>query len=335
MKLQKLLTPIFIVGLLALLQVSASAQTPSAQPSPNANSENLTQESNAAAGPTITATPESGAKPTAAQRNAQTYYYYAYPQERRDFPAYVEAFSTVGLLIFAAIQMWLANRSTKATEAAAKAALDTALASTKAAEASKQGAEASEKALRADRPYLLIKSATLENFQNELDAFQKGDPAWGAPVCSNFGFENFGKSPAVIEKILARLVVTKHRGLLNADDVLTEEPYPQFGEYGACKWVDRLRNVIAVGDMPSAYKRELETRDLQVAPSHLNTETFDRINNHQLVIVLHGVIRYTDVLQRKHETEFIGAFDPAAHRQPTGSFIFEFDDHPQRENEVG
>jgi hypothetical protein len=231
--------------------------------------------------------------------------------------------------------MFLANRSTKATEAAAKAALDTAIASKEAAEASRQGAETSEKALRADRPYLLIKSATLENFQTEHDAFINGDPAKGAPVTVNFGFENFGTSPAVIRKIQARLVVTKTLRPSKSDASLEEESFPRFGEYGACKWVDRLGNVIAVGDKPSAYRRELEHNSSKVTAAHISGETFDRIVRHQLLIVLHGFIRYTDVLQRKHETEFIGFFDPLAHGQPAGSFIFEFDDHPQRENEGG
>jgi hypothetical protein len=51
--------------------------------------------------------------------------------------------------------------------------------------------------------------------------------------------------------------------------------------------------------------------------------------------MLFGYVRYTDVLQRKHETEFRGIYNPPTLEEPQGSFFWAFNDHPQRENEGG
>jgi hypothetical protein len=318
MKLQKLLTSLFALVLLALLQISAAAQTPSAQPQQSAPGENYPRQvspiSSAAPTPTLKNTPT----PTTARGTTQSYYTYYYPEQVGNFSLapWLEAISTFALVGFALWQMGFVRRSTSATETAATAA--------------QKAAEAAEKALRADRPYLLIKAAKLDHFRTEHESASK------APVRVSFVLENFGKSPAIIEKIRARLAVTKTLKPIRADASLTdEEAFPEFGDYGRCAWVEPMRNVVGVGGLSDTYSSELATYRRDVTRGHIATETFNRITAHALIVVLHGFVRYTDVLQRKHETEFRGLYNPPSADQPMGSFNFQFDDHPQPENEGG
>jgi hypothetical protein len=204
-----------------------------------------------------------------------------------------------------------------------------------AAGASMRSAEVAQAALRADRPFLLIEESRLENFQSEGEVFKRGALADGQEVRAIFKFSNCGKSPAIVTKIEGRLFLSKTLQPIKLDEGLDAEDFPNWGDLNV-RWITPLRNVIAVGTTSPPYTLVLDTgRYRGVTTGCLSDTTFRQLSDHKLVVMLFGYVRYTDVLQRKHETEFRGTYNPPSPEEPQGSFFWEFCDHAQRENEGG
>lgn len=188
--------------------------------------------------------------------------------------------------------------------------------------------EIAQTALRADRPFLLIESPKLLYFEPVSKI--RADTL---PISIKFIFRNCGKNPAIISKVLCRLAVVKTLRPISTDAGIEADDFPRFGHYERCKWVDIRENVIAADEKSTPYSVELETTRSDVEKGKLSDATFDLLTKHALLLVVHGVVRYSDILQRRHETEFIGIYNPPDSDAVNGRFQFEFADRPQRENE--
>jgi hypothetical protein len=108
------------------------------------------------------------------------------------------------------------------------------------------------------------------------------------------------------------LAVTKTPLPSALESQLNAEPYPQWGGddmYGAIGWIDKYENILAAGETSTPYMVNLDTTMYaDVAPGTLRPETRTCIMNLSLLIMLHGIITYTDVLQQTYPTEFMGYF---------------------------
>ena len=103
--------------------------------------------------------------------------------------------------------------------------------------------------------------------------------------------------------------------------------------YGAIGWIDKYENILAAGETSTPYMVNLDTTMYaDVAPGTLRPETRTCIMNLSLLIMLHGIITYTDVLQQTYPTEFMGYFKVRSTNREE-RFDFEFKDRKLREEE--
>jgi len=198
----------------------------------------------------------------------------------------------------------------------------------KAAQAAVNSAELANRALNANRPYLLI--------VNEMLYHLYAAPPKDEGIFIQFSFKNCGNSPAVISTIYARLVVTKTVRPAVYDSQLNAEAFPTMGGddmYCAIGWIDKCENILAAGETSSPYTVNLDTTMYpDVAPGTLRPETRAGIMNHDLLVMLHGSITYTDVLQQKYPTEFMGYFKVQSTNREE-RFDFEFKDREPRKED--
>jgi hypothetical protein len=340
---------VILILVILVLRLNAAEQRPASpvgKPSPTTEANNPSK----AAQPQGSFRPSAPIQPTsvhstkAGDSYTYNYYYYYYPQEGRDLPAWLEAGATIALLVLAAWQMGFIKRSTKATENAATAASDNAKAAHDAAtateryvqltaemvEATKQSTELAQLALNANRPFLLIVDETLQNLEVA--------PAKNTRVHIQFAFKNCGKSPAIISKIRARLAIAKHRLPISSDASMIVEAFPEWGSckmYKAIGWIDKFENILAADQKSTVYTVWLDTTMYpDIASGTLKPEIREGVMNLSLLVVLHGVITYTDVLQQEYPTEFRGYLKMRATNNER-RFNFEFKDRerPKHEDE--
>src|ERR1700730_7935456 len=218
-------------------------------------------------------------------------------------------------------QATIANRALIETKRSADAAVQ-------AAEAAQQSAASARRALNANRPFLLVVDETLQNLEVA--------PAKNTRVHIEFAFKNCGKSPAIISKIRARLAITKHPLPISSDASVIIEAFPECGScemYKAIGWIDKFENILAADQTSTLYTVWLDTTMyLDIASGTLKPEIREGVMNLSLLVVLHGVITYTDVLQQEYPTEFRGYLKMQATNNER-RFDFEFKDRERPKHE--
>jgi hypothetical protein len=193
-------------------------------------------------------------------------------------------------------QARIANDALIETKTSAHAAIQ-------AAEAAQESAKSARRALNANRPYLMAINESLQNFG--------AAPAKDTKIQVAFMFKNCGKSPAIISTIHARLAVTKTPHPLSSDSPIAVEAFPQWGGvdmYRAIGWIDKVENILAPDEVSSRFFLvALDTSSHpDVAPGMLKPELREGIDRNALLLVLHGVVTYSDIFQQEYATEFIG-----------------------------
>ncbi len=210
----------------------------------------------------------------------------------------------------------------------ANAAVSNAKAAEAAAQATTHNTKLAQLALNANRPYLLVVDETLQNLEVA--------PAKNNRVHIQFAFKNCGKSPAIISKIRARLAITKHPLPISSDASMIVEAFPKWGScemYKAIGWIDKFENILAADQASTLYTVWLDTSMYpDIAPGTLKPEIREGVMKLSLLVVLHGVITYTDVLQQEYPTEFRGYLKMRATNNER-RFDFEFKDRERPEHE--
>jgi len=130
-------------------------------------------------------------------------------------------------------------------------------------------------ALRAERPYLLVAKAELKGF----------DDIPGENTEAQFTFKNFGKGPALIDRVLIRL---NH-----------VDRYPAKGDFSECKEKFPPLRAVAAGETL------LITTDSKEGWS--GVLDMDDIRNARRALICYGCVSYSDAIGRTHETAFLGA----------------------------
>jgi hypothetical protein len=194
MRLKLLSTSILIVSALLLNGVrNAAAESPS-QPNQRSQTKASAQQHDSVATPAPTIFNQATAAPASPDGAANVYKEYKQASPNGDFPSWLQAIGTIGLLIFAWCQMGLVRRTTKATETAAQATRDAVIATEKyveltqqLTEATRQSAEFAKLALSVGRPYLTVTPTNVE-------------PSGVGPRFA-FVLRNDGNRPAIIKRI--------------------------------------------------------------------------------------------------------------------------------------
>ena len=187
-----------------------------------------------------------------------------------------------------------------------------------AALAADKSAGLAERALNSNRPFLLVVDEAISDLASSI-------------VHTKFAFKNCGHSPALVSTIHARLAVTKApTARMTSNTFPNVEAFPEFGSFemygaGAMAWLDKQSNVLVANEESTPYDTKLATHMYSdVEPSHLKPELLEGVRKHTLLIVLHGVINYRDILRQEYSTEFRGFMN-----YPSGAFNFEFKDREQ------
>jgi hypothetical protein len=220
-------------------------------------------------------------------------------------------------------QARIANEALVENKKATAAAIQTV-------EAAKQSAELAGRALNANRPFLLIVGEILQNLEIR--------PPIRAPVYIQFAFKNCGKSPAIISKIHARLTVTKPPPPYTSKQTIITESFPQWDDsldiYSSKGWLDKGENVLSEAEKSTLYRVDLDTSaQREVEAGNLAPEISAEIYTHNVLLVLHGVINYSDILQQEYATEFRGYLNLRPHAGGADRFNFEFKERAARKHD--
>ena len=290
---------------LLLLAVVSSAQTPRSQPQQRADTQRPTEKSNSVASPTPTAHVEPSPTVTTQASANYTYNYYYYSERSGDVAVWVQAFATVGLLLFAWWQLGFIRQGASATQKAANAASENAVASkdaalaTKAsaeaaqanAEAAKQGAEVARLGLLADRPYLLVRTGKHEGCDPETTAEIELFPTRKVPIppCITLIIKNYGKGPALID------------GIWSVLEILSENELRPVGDYTRCESQRIIEETIGAD----------QSFKLPVTGTYvvwLSEDQRTGIKNGTLALVAYGYIVYRDVFEHSYKMGFCWIF---------------------------
>ena len=178
--------------------------------------------------------------------------------------------------------------------------------------ATAEAADAAKRALFLDRPFLYTSQPELVNLYSDSQT-----------VNASFGFKNWGRSPAFVFEIRARLGVVKS---LDVPTAVGEQPPKQFEDsfpmelsYSDDAALLQIRNrVIEPKEDYSSYRVYLQTGDMEpdlalsMARHVLRKAAFDRVADKELPtlkIDLKGIIHYRDAAQFPYWTEFHWTFD--------------------------
>jgi hypothetical protein len=307
--------PIFIICFAFTLLSSNvnSAETPSAQQKQPSSSKSKTPDGNTQPQKSPTPVIQQGT-PEATERHSYQIENYNYnPDKGWDWPAIVEAISTLGLLSFAGWQMHFITRSTRATEIAARASESNAASVEKTikfietqakaaadqAEAAKSSAETTRTALRVDRPYLLLEKAilsgvwrrnTMGEFTDKLTDEDKFEPV------ATFYFRNCGKGPVIFHKILIRLIAANE--------------LPKLKNFTDCREIDIRTEVLPIGESYEVESSWWDTWDFK------NTKAAKATLDESKTLIVYGCVYYRDVVDNLYETGFLWRFKPESLIKP-------------------
>jgi len=189
MNLSKPLSVLILIASVFLLSAArnVTAEGPS-QANQQTQTETPAQQHDTVTSPSPTVINEETAEPIAASGATNIYNQYKQSSPWGDFPTWLEAIATIGLLVFAGWQIAFIRRTTKATEDSAKAASENAVAAKDAAEATKKYAEVATRAFVSERPILIV-------VRMEQDPKQ-----WGRHFRPSIYVRNCGNKPAIIER---------------------------------------------------------------------------------------------------------------------------------------
>jgi len=229
---------------------------------------------------------------TAERGGTQTHNHDVQSSDGWNWPGWLQAGATLGLLIFAGWQMCFVRRSTKATEDAANAASDNAIASKAAAEASKQMAESSresvqlaEDAIHTNRPHLFVTNVQAHRAQRR--GRRNEELIEGVVIV-----RNYGTGPGEITDYVARIE------LFPAD----KDPSPE-GLYEENEGQPLEHPYYGAGDEDidperTGYKARITTKwqreDNQLANIVANRER----------LAIHGRLRYRGSAKRPYVSHF-------------------------------
>lgn len=154
------------------------------------------------------------------------------------------------------------------------------LASKDAAKAARDSADAAVLALKADRPYVLIATASISGFPPEP---AKGlvDPG-NALTLAKFVLRNFGKGPAIIDEIKIKLKPV--------------ETWPAPKDYSDCRDWPEVVEAISSGE---PLKIESDFMDGWLSNPEIEAVT-DRVKT----LIAYGRVKYRDVFDKLYETGF-------------------------------
>jgi hypothetical protein len=176
---------------------NATAESPS-QPNQSAQTETSAQQHDAVANPAATTLNQQTTKPAASSGTTNIYNQYQQSSPWGDFPTWLEAVASIGLVIFAYWQINFVKRTTTASEDAAKAARDAVIATQQYVEltkdlaaTTKQSVDLARLSLSTERPYITVTPVNIV------------PTTVGARV--NFTLRNEGRTPAIIKDIVAGL----------------------------------------------------------------------------------------------------------------------------------
>jgi hypothetical protein len=187
----------------------------------------------------------------------------------------------------------ITRQALEATKKAADATVESVKTNEKIAEAARQSAGASKLALKADRPYLLLESAKLngveigaeETYRSLAYAFGDLRPYKDFSPEATFTFRNYGKGPALIDKILAEFSPKV-------------EP-PEHRDFSECR--DLPLRVGAVG-ADKQMKISIQMR-------RVTEEDYAAVQSETKKMLAYGVVIYRDVLGEGYETGFSWLYD--------------------------
>jgi hypothetical protein len=233
-----------------------------------------------------------------------------------DFPGWLQAFATIGLLAFAWWQMWFVRRSTLATEEAAKAARTNAIAAKESADAANQYVKVATFALQSDRPFIFVTKFLPHNFKPASEIKNVFDLPF-----TNCTMTNYGKGPAIIDKVIAKLEVT-------------DQPLPIHPDFSDCREIRLVARPVVSATEPVEFQVWLDGGQIT---DEIYRQLIDVSGKFR--ISLRGVIRYHATFGSTWERTFGCLFvreGTLAHAQGESGFVNFFSGFQQynREYEV-
>ena len=98
--------------------------------------------------------------------------------------------------------------------------------------------------------------------------------------------------------------------------------------------VGKGENVLSEAEKSTLYRVDLDTRaQREVEAGNLAPEISAEIYTHNVLLVLHGVINYSDILQQEYATEFRGYLNLRPHAGGADRFNFEFKERAARKHD--
>lgn len=177
--------------------------------------------------------------------------------------------------------------------------------SEKAADAASQSAEVAKVALLASRPYLLINGATIRGWHDRGEPHEPGkavrDFARGDFLEVSFSLMNYGKGPAIIERISTCLETVK--GKRHYPMIPDGLPNPR--DYSGYLPLHLGLIVLGVDAKPFDFSTD------KIWSNEVIKDR-DAIGSGEKQLVAHGRIHYRDVLGHEWETGFLWMFWPAS-----------------------
>jgi hypothetical protein len=256
-----------------------SAASPSPQPKPSAHRQEPTQQHDPVSTPSPAPFEKVAAEIPAQASTSNTYNYYCITKNSGNFATVVEAGATLGLLVFACVQIVFIRRSTKAVEDAAGAAKDALVATERyvemteqMVEASRQSARAAGLALKIDQPYLLGQEAQITGFEPIIDPW--------ASVVAAIAVENFGKGAAVIDSVVGAII--------------PQDALPPIGDFSNCGPLQTRVSILA----------PTQKRVWQIGLRALSKAEYEAILTDRLLLIFWGCIYYRDMIGNEYKASF-------------------------------
>lgn len=220
-------------------------------------------------------------KPTAKQPPTQTFPSIEPP--RPNYPAWIAAFATVGMLIATGVNVWINKLQGDTMEASLQAAQTAANAAKSAA---LTAADTLKNSQKDKRPYLITETP---QFVEPLTAGKKGK--------ANITFSNIGRTPAI-----------KQRMLLDLLPYRVQERRDQFVSFLEGAFTDLRKREKDRGEFAELARKDVApgAKPFSTAetPSILSAKEIQQIHDSSLVLFYIGIIQYTDAYDEQHETEF-------------------------------
>lgn len=192
-------------------------------------------------------------------------------------------------------------RQLGAIQTQANIANETLIETRKAANAADKSANAAHSALLSDRPYLLVDNAELERLFPDVEYAHALRDSDYKPLQIHFRLTNYGKGPAVIDKVLLRLKMVEPNAFPPAKDYTDCLP---LRVKGPSDWrAPNFKKIIAADKPFDCRTDEAE------GPS--GQKTHDIVQSGTETVIGYGVIYYRDVAGHPYETGFCWVYDPS------------------------